>query len=75
MKNKKGQTAIELLLFILIIFGAVRGGIYGYDNFGFYGSIIGILLGAVAGYAGLMILIIPFAIIMSLVGKHSKKKD
>jgi hypothetical protein len=48
--SQSGTNIIELMWFVLIIYGAGLGGVFGYKHFGVWGSVCGVPVGGCVGF-------------------------
>jgi hypothetical protein len=55
-----------------LILGGILGGEYGYANFGYIGGVVGLLVG---GFAGLIILRLPFALSLLFMRRNLEKSS
>jgi hypothetical protein len=67
--SQTGTNAIEMMCFILIIYGAVFGGLFGYKHFGGWGVVVGIPAGIGVGLlAGFVVTFILAVVCKALFG-------
>jgi hypothetical protein len=61
-----GMNIFELMWFILIVSGAVLGGISGYEHFGVWGAVLGVLAGGCLGFLVVAAVVFLFAFIFKM---------
>ena len=60
----------ELLIALLTLAGAVCGGIFGAEEFGIWGGVLGVPLGAVAGFASSLVSLALLVGLMWIISRY-----